>query len=187
MATRKKTIKRKIVPQKIVSTRTKNASPNYFKLVLSIGICLAAGFIGSFFTIDSISTWYQTLNKPFFNPPNWVFGPVWTLLYVLMGWSLYQIWNNHSNAVKKDETLLFSAYYWFAIQLILNVLWSIIFFGWKNPSLALATIVFMWFSIGMTVSAFFRIRREAAYALLPYWAWVSFASLLNMSVVILNS
>lgn len=183
----KKSTPRNSSRKKVLTPAREKTSPmNYFKLVLSIGICLAAGFIGSFFTIDSISTWYSTLNKPFFNPPNWVFGPVWTVLYVLMGWSLYQIWNNHSNAVKKDETLLFSAYYWFAVQLILNTLWSIIFFGWKNPSLALATIVFMWFSIGMTVSAFFRIRKEAAYALLPYWAWVSFASLLNMSIVLLN-
>ncbi|MBM3281777.1 MAG: tryptophan-rich sensory protein [Candidatus Diapherotrites archaeon] len=186
MAARKKTTKRKAVQTKTVSTRSPNASPNYFKLALSIGICLGAGFIGSFFTMDSISTWYASLNKPFFNPPNWVFGPVWTVLYVFMGWSLYQLWNNHSTAVKKNQPLLFSAYYWFAVQLILNVLWSIIFFGWKNPLLALSTIIFTWFSIGMTVSAFFRIRKEAAYPLLPYWAWVSFASLLNMSIVLLN-
>ncbi len=160
--------------------------PNGFILLLCVAICLAAGFIGSLFTVESISTWYSTLDKPFFNPPNWVFGPVWTLLYILMGWALYQVWRASATTPKPPKTITLTGYYWFAVQLILNTLWSIVFFGWKNPLLALAVILFLWFSIGMTVSAFFRIRKEAAYALLPYWAWVSFASLLNMSIVILN-
>ncbi len=186
MAREKKRFARKVGKKNTPSVSGKQIPINYFKLVASIGVSLSAGFMGSFFTLDSISTWYQTLNKPFFNPPNWIFGPVWTTLYVLMGWALYQIWNTPTRVEKKDQYLKSSAYYWFAVQLILNVLWSIIFFGWKNPLLALFTILFLWFSIGMTVSAFFRIRREAAYALLPYWAWVSFASLLNMSIVLLN-
>jgi tryptophan-rich sensory protein len=178
--------KKKGHPPKRAISHEKKQGTNYVKLLVSIGISLAAGFIGSFFTMDSISTWYTTLNKPFFSPPNWVFGPVWTVLYILMGWALYRIWNDHSHQVKKDANLIHSAYYWFAAQLILNTLWSILFFGWKNPLLALYTILLLWFSIGMTVSAFFRIRREAAYALLLYWAWVSFASLLNLSIVLLN-
>ncbi|QQR93017.1 MAG: tryptophan-rich sensory protein [Candidatus Iainarchaeum archaeon] len=156
------------------------------KLIASIGVSLAAGFIGSFFTIESIATWYLTLKKPFFNPPNWVFGPVWTILYILMGWALYCVWTHPVSSTRAGKTAHASAYYWFAIQLVLNALWSILFFGWKNPLLGLATILLLWFSIGMTVSAFFRVKKTAAFLLLPYWAWVSFATLLNLSIVLLN-
>ena len=101
---------------------------NYFKLVLSIIVCQLAGFIGSFFTVSSVSSWYLTLNKPFFNPPSWLFGPVWITLYLLMGISLYIIWNKGiTNNQSKIAVLIF------AIQLILNSLWSIIFFGLKTP------------------------------------------------------
>src|SRR3990167_5082612 len=108
---------------------------NLPKLLLSIGFCLGAGILGSFFTISSIPTWYATLNKPFFSPPNWIFGPVWTILYILMGISLYLALSGKGKGERKKAIQIFS------IQLGLNVLWSILFFGLKNPLLALVDIV----------------------------------------------
>ena len=147
---------------------------NLLKLIFSIGICLGAGVLGSFFTISSIPTWYVTLNKPFFSPPNWVFGPVWTMLYILMGYSLYLVWKK-----KKVPSI-------FWIQLILNASWSIIFFGMKSPSLALINIAVLWIAIVLTIKSFYKINKLAAYLLYPYLAWVSFASILNYSIWILN-
>ncbi|MBI2040035.1 tryptophan-rich sensory protein [Candidatus Microgenomates bacterium] len=144
------------------------------KLILSIGLCLGAGFIGSIFTVSSITTWYVTLNKPSFSPPNWVFGPVWTMLYALMGISLYLVW------LKQRIPTVF----W--IQLFLNVIWSIIFFGMRNPLLALVDIVALWIAIILTIKAFSKINKLSAYLLYPYLAWVSFASILNFAIVILN-
>lgn len=144
------------------------------KLIFSIGICLGAGFLGSFFTVSAIPTWYQSLNKPFFSPPNWIFAPVWTLLYVLMGYSLYLVW------IKKAIPTVF----W--VQLILNGFWSIIFFGMKNPTLALVDIVALWIAIILTIKAFSKINKLSGNLLYPYLAWVSFASLLNLAIVILN-
>lgn len=144
------------------------------KLIFSIGLCLGAGVLGSFFTVSSIATWYQTLNKPFFSPPNWIFGPVWTILYILMGISLYLVWE------KKKVPAVF----W--IQLILNALWSIIFFGMRNPTLALMDIVALWITIILTMKAFYKINKIAAYLLIPYLVWVSFATILNLIIVLLN-
>ncbi len=145
------------------------------KLILSIGLCLGAGFIGSIFTTSSIPTWYAALNKPPFSPPDWVFAPVWTILYIFMGISLYLVW------IKKSV----SAIFW--IQLILNISWSIVFFGMKNPSLAFVNILALWIGIFLTIKAFYKINRLAGQLLFPYIAWVSFAALLNLSIVILNS
>ncbi len=143
-------------------------------LIFSLGICLGAGVLGSFFTINSIPTWYQTLNKPFFFPPNWIFGPVWTILYILMGYSLYLVW------VKNKVPVIF----W--IQLILNAVWSIIFFGFKNPTLALIDIIALWVTIILTIKVFAKINKLSAYLLYPYLAWVLFASILNLAIVLLN-
>ena len=147
----------------------------YFKLIVSIFVCEAAGILGSVFTINSVNTWYTTLNKPFFNPPSWLFGPVWTLLYLLMGISLYLVWE------KKKVNLK-----WFWTQLALNSIWSIIFFGLKNPSIAFVEIVFLWYSIFRTIKDFEKINKIAAILLYPYLFWVSFASVLNLAIVILN-
>lgn len=151
---------------------------NLPKLIFAIGICLGAGILGSFFTVSSPSagglTWYFTLNKPFFSPPNWVFGPVWTILYILMGISLYLVW------IKREVPGIF----W--IQLILNALWSMIFFGLKNPSAALIDIIALWIAIVLTIKAFSKINKLAANLLYPYLAWVSFASVLNLAIVLLN-
>lgn len=144
------------------------------KLLFSIGICLGAGILGSVFTVSAIPDWYSTLSKPSFSPPNWIFGPVWTGLYILMGISLYLVW------LKKKVPAVF----W--VQLILNGFWSIIFFGMKNPTLALVNIVALWIAIILTIKAFSKINKLSGNLLYPYLVWVSFASLLNLAIVILN-
>jgi tryptophan-rich sensory protein len=147
---------------------------NIPKFILSIGICLGAGVLGSVFTVSAIPDWYVTLNKPFFSPPNFVFGPVWTILYILMGISLYLVWT------KRGVPTVF----W--VQLALNALWSIIFFGLKNPLLAFVEIIILWLAILLTTKSFYKINKLAANLLIPYLAWVTFATILNLSIVILN-
>lgn len=146
------------------------------KLFLSIVICLSAGFIGSVFTTPAIPVWYASLNKPFFNPPSWVFAPVWTTLYILMGVSLSYFWTKKGLAARK----------WFFIQLGLNTFWSIAFFGIKNPFLGLIVIVALIISIVKTIQLAQKVNTSAAKLLYPYLAWVSFASFLNFSIVVLN-
>lgn len=147
---------------------------NLPKLIFSIGICLGAGVLGMFFTVSAIPTWYQTLDKPSFSPPNWVFGSVWTILYILMGISLYLVWTKRK----------IPSVFW--IQLILNAIWSIIFFGLKNPTLALVDIIALWIAIVLTIKAFSKINKLAGNLLYPYLAWVSFATVLNLAIVFLN-
>jgi translocator protein len=154
---------------------------NYFKLVFSIIVCQLAGIIGSFFTVSSVSTWYLTLNKPFFNPPGWLFGPVWVILYFLMGISLYIIWDKGIKSSKSKIALSV-----FGLQLILNSLWSILFFGLKSPLLAFIEIIFLWITIILTIICFNRISKSASYLLIPYILWVSFAAILNFSIYYLN-
>ncbi|MBI2326718.1 tryptophan-rich sensory protein [Candidatus Curtissbacteria bacterium] len=150
------------------------------QLLLSIGVCLGAGFIGSFFTVSAIPTWYATLNKPIFSPPNLVFAPVWTTLYILMGISLYLVISDKRKVTSKKAVLIF------AIQLVLNILWSVIFFGLKNPTLAFIEIVALWVTIFLTIKYFYPISKLAAYLLIPYILWVSFASILNLAIVLIN-
>ncbi len=147
----------------------------FIRLVLLVALCESAGLVGAIFTLNSVSTWYPTLVKPFFTPPSSIFGPVWTFLYFLMGISLYLVWG------KKKINLT-----WFWVQLILNSLWSIVFFGLKSPSSAFIIIVFLWASIFLTMNAFKKVNKTSAYLLLPYLTWVSFATLLNLFIVILN-
>jgi tryptophan-rich sensory protein len=151
------------------------------RFVLSIAICLFAGAIGTFFTLPSIPTWYATLNKPVFNPPSYLFGPVWTILYILMGISLAIVWQKGLKTKKIRDAMFL-----FGVQLILNAFWSPIFFGAKNIFLALIIIIFMWVFILKTILAFRKINKIASYLLYPYIAWVSFATILNFSVWILN-
>ncbi len=149
-------------------------------LIFSIAVCLGAGVVGSFFTISAIPTWYATLHKPIFSPPNWVFGPVWTLLYILMGIALYKIVTSRKSQESSRAIRLF------IIQLILNTLWSIIFFGLHNPVLAFVDIVALWITIVLTMQAFYKINKVAGNLLIPYILWVSFATILNVAIVILN-
>ncbi len=147
-------------------------------LVISIIICQGAGFIGSVFTTPKINTWYAGITKSSLNPPNWLFAPVWTTLFLLMGISLFLI--------IRDKPLPKMALIAFAIQLILNILWSYFFFGLQNPMLAFAEIIILWLAIIITIYMFWPINKTAAYLLIPYIAWVSFAAILNFSLWRLN-
>ena len=151
------------------------------KLLFSLFITQAAGFVGSIFTTPKIDNWYQTLNKPFFQPPNWLFGPVWTLLFLLMGISLYLIWTGAWHHKLKEEAILI-----FIAQLVLNVFWSITFFGFQNTALAFLEILVLWTSILFTILYFAKLNKTAAYLLVPYIFWVSFASVLNFAIWYLN-
>jgi benzodiazapine receptor len=151
------------------------------KLIISILICQGAGILGSVFTSPAIPTWYASLEKPSFSPPNWVFAPVWTLLFLLMGISLYLIWERGLENKKVRRAIFI-----FAVQLALNILWSIIFFGLQVPLYAFIEIIILWLAILITIISFYKISKLAAYLLLPYILWVSFASILNFSIMILN-
>lgn len=153
----------------------------FLRYAISIGICLLAGVFGTIFTISSIPTWYAFLNKPSFSPPNWIFGPVWTILYVMMGISIALIWQK---GLKKKKVR--DAVYFFGIQLLLNAIWTPIFFGAKDLLMALIVIFLMWIFILKTILAFGKISKNASYLLYPYLAWVSFATILNFSVWFLN-
>lgn len=144
--------------------------------------CLAVGYMGSIVTKDNIPTWFAGLEKPFFNPPNWLFAPVWTLLYIMMGYAAGRIWNK----IDTHETIVKKAFLFFLIQLALNSLWSYLFFGLHNPMLASIEIVVLWLMIYETYVQFKKIDKVAAYLLIPYLAWVSFASLLTFSIWYLN-
>lgn len=155
----------------------KNRKPPSFnlkKFLLSILIVQLAGVIGSFATYRSVKTWYPLLNKPFFNPPSWIFAPVWTFLFLLMGFSLYLVWNKKNNL------------FWFWVQLLLNILWSYLFFGLQSPALAFYEIILLWITIVITISKFWKYNKIASYLLLPYLFWVSFASILNFATCRLN-
>lgn len=152
-----------------------------FKLIAAVGLCLTAGFIGGFFTAPAIPLWYNQLQKPEFNPPSWVFSPVWTILYILMGVSLYIIWNSRINQKEASR-----AYFAFGLQLGLNILWSILFFGLRNLFYAFVDIILLLAAIVATIAVFYRIDRKAALLLVPYLLWVSFASVLNYSIWQLN-
>lgn len=155
---------------------------NLYKFIIAILICEGAGLIGSVFTMSSIPTWYATLNKPVFSPPNWIFAPVWTTLYFLMGVSLYLVW-----AKKIDKKALkIKAYQVFFAQLILNVLWSLVFFGMKSPFAGLVVIIILWLLIIETIRRFAKIDKTASVLQYPYLIWVTFATILNFSIWVLN-
>ncbi|MEX1027328.1 MAG: TspO/MBR family protein [Candidatus Paceibacterota bacterium] len=154
---------------------------NILKLIIAIAVPLAVGFFGSLVTAPAIDGWYAELAKPALNPPGWVFGPVWTLLYVLMGAAAFLVWQKglESKAVRVALGL-------FVIQLVLNGVWSLIFFGLQNPLGALVDIIVLWILIVCTMIAFYRVSPVAMYLLVPYLLWVSFAVYLNAAFVILN-
>lgn len=149
--------------------------------LLCVLICLFIGGSSGLLTADSISTWYVDINKPFFNPPNWVFGPVWTALYTIMGISAGLIWNTGIQNKNTKKSLCV-----FAIHIFLNGLWSILFFRLKNPELAFIEIVLLLASIIYYTQLFYRIRPLTAWLQIPYIFWVSFASILNGSIAWLN-
>ncbi len=153
---------------------------NVLKLIIAVVVSELAGVIGAIFTTPAISGWYTTLIRPSFSPPNWLFAPVWTLLFALMGIALFLIWKNNT-ATRKN-----TAYWFFFIQLILSIVWSIIFFYYHNISGAFIEIIFLWIVIFATIIAFYKISKPAGYLLLPYIVWVSFAAILNFVIWRLN-
>jgi benzodiazapine receptor len=151
------------------------------RLIVSIVVCQLAGGLGAFFTTPAIPTWYASLNKPAFNPPNWVFFPVWTTLYTLMGIAAFLVWRKGL-----DQRRVRVALGIFGIQLILNVAWSVIFFGLFSLFGAVIAIIFLWIAILINIVTFWRISKAAGALLIPYIMWVSFAAILNVSVWMLN-
>jgi tryptophan-rich sensory protein len=148
---------------------------NLSKFIFCILITEGAGIIGSIATFSSVKTWYlNSLIKPSFNPPSWLFAPVWTFLFFLMGVALYLVWTKKNNL------------FWFWVQLLLNILWSFLFFGLHSPLFALFEIVLLWFAILITIIKFWSFNKNAGILLLPYLVWVSFASFLNFSIARLN-
>ena len=150
-------------------------------VLASILLCQAAGLIGSVFTTPAIPTWYASLKKPFFTPPSWIFAPVWVTLFTLMGISLYIVWKKGlgRRELRRGVSL-------FGVQLALNVLWSVVFFGMHSPLYGLIIIVLLWAVLLATVIAFYRISKPAGMLLIPYFLWGSFASVLNLAILILN-
>lgn len=152
----------------------------YQKLIVSLLIPLLIGFAGSLITSSSLDTWYPNLNKPAFNPPNWLFAPAWTTLFILIGLAFYLVWkDNFGGSYKLPVFIYFS-------QLILNFLWSMLFFGLKNPLAAFIEIIILWFFILINIIIFYKISKVAGILLIPYICWVSFASVLNYYIFILN-
>lgn len=154
---------------------------DYFLLAGSIILSLSAGFFGSFFTITGPGSWYESLNKPSFNPPNWLFGPVWTLLFVLMGIALFLIIRE---SWRRSEVR--KAAFMFFIQLGFNIIWSYFFFGLGNLRLAFFEIIALGLAIIATIITFYQVNKRAAMLLWPYLAWVSFAAFLNYTIWRLN-
>ena len=154
----------------------------FSKLVCSVSVCLLTGFLGSFVTMDSITTWYADLSRPSFTPPDWTFGVVWPILYVMMGVSAFLIWERGIN--KRQVKVALGL---FVLQLVLNGIWTPIFFGLHMIALALVEIVLLWAAILLTIIAFWRISKPSTFLLFPYILWVSFAVVLNAAFWHLNS
>jgi translocator protein len=154
---------------------------NAIRLIIAIAIPLAVGFTSGFLTITGVGSWYQTINKPSWNPPGWIFGPVWTTLYIMMGIALYLVWKSDASVVLKKTAISL-----FTVQLVLNFFWSLIFFNQHQIGWALIEIIAMWFFILFTIFAFAQVNKTAAWLLVPYSCWVSFATILNYAIWKLN-
>lgn len=150
------------------------------KLIISLALPLTVGAIAGIFTAKAIPNWYSTLNQPSFNPPNWLFGPVWTTLYILLGISLYIVWTLPPG---KERNMGLIA---FGIQLVLNFGWSFLFFYFKSPGFALIEIITLWISIVFMLILFYKLKPIATYLNIPYLLWVSFATILNAAYFKLN-
>ncbi len=151
------------------------------RLIISVVVCLGTGFIGSLFTRPAIQTWYATLQKPSFTPPSWLFGPVWTVLYILMGIAAFLVWRKGADSKPVQIALLV-----FIFQLLCNALWSILFFGLRSPIAGLIDIALLWVLIVATMLLFIRLSTAAGILLIPYLLWVSYASVLNYSLWKIN-
>ena len=156
-------------------------SPDLSRLLICVGAVLTASAIGSFATVRAIPTWYKGLAKPSFNPPAWLFGPAWTVLYLVMAVAVWLVWKQGIGATGVKLALAV-----FLVQLILNALWSILFFGLRSPLAGLVDIVVLWLAILATIVLFFRVSVPAGVLLLPYIGWVTFAAVLNAAILRLN-
>jgi|SRR3989344_5693930 len=159
----------------------KTRTVHFLKLIFAILVCQLAGVVGSIFTTPAIGGWYATLQKPALAPPNWVFAPVWISLFTLMGIAAFLVWQK--GLARVDVKIALGI---FLFQLTLNTLWSFLFFGLQNPAAAMIEIVVLWLAILVTIVSFFRISQLAAYLLVPYILWVSFAAYLNYLLWTLN-
>jgi tryptophan-rich sensory protein len=160
----------------------KKPKTNWLLLIGSISLAEFTGVVGSIFTINSLSNWYIYLNKPLFTPPNWIFGPVWTLLYACLGIAAYLVYQQGSKSYSARH--FYQLYY---IQLLLNIGWPLVFFGFKELWFALTVIIFLWTFIFQMIRACSELKlKSAVYLLLPYLAWVTFATALNISIIYLN-
>lgn len=155
-------------------------SKDVIKLIVSIAAPLLAGGVGAVVTTPAISTWYATLNKPWFTPPDWLFGPVWTLLYILMGLALFLVWRSPKSRTRDIGIALF------AVQLAVNVFWSFAFFGLENTLYGVLTIIPLWVLIAATIFQFYKVSKGAAFLMVPYILWVSIATALNTAAYLLN-
>ncbi len=151
------------------------------KLIIALAVCQLAGLAGSIFTTPAIGGWYAALNKPSFTPPNWLFSPVWITLYALMAVAAFLVWNKGLGVRGVKTALIF-----FGAQLILNVIWSVVFFGFRSPGLAFGEIVVLWFAIAVSIVTFYQVSKPASLLLVPYILWVSFAAVLNLAIFRLN-
>jgi len=149
-------------------------------LIFFLAITFLAAFIGNFFTMPNIQTWYATLNKPSFSPPNWLFGPVWTILFILMAIAAFLVFQTKDNSKRK------TALTFYFIQLVFNSFWSILFFGLHSPKFAFFEIIILWILILITLIKFLKIKKIAGLLLVPYLLWVSFASILNLFIWLIN-
>jgi len=156
-------------------------------LIYFLLITFLAALVGNFFTAPSIPTWYASLNKPSFSPPNWLFGPAWTILYILMAVSAFWIWSSYAKARdEKEKRKIKTAIVIYGVHLVLNALWSFIFFGLQNPAWAFFEILILWVLIMIVAWKFYQIRRIAGIFFIPYILWVTFASVLNFAIWQLN-
>ncbi|MFH1285145.1 MAG: TspO/MBR family protein [Candidatus Micrarchaeota archaeon] len=160
----------------------KGCDAEWLKIAFAVILCELAGLLGSIFTMPAIAGWYATLNKPSFNPPNWLFAPAWTMLYALMGVSAYLVWKKGTE--KKEVKIALG---FFCLQLLLNLVWSLIFFGMKSPFFAFLEIILLWLAIAATIWKFYGIDKRAGALLIPYILWVTFASVLNYYAWMLNA
>lgn len=155
-------------------------SRNIIKLAISILLPLSVGAVAGMFTSQAVPTWYASLNRPSFSPPNWVFGPVWTTLYVLLGISFFLIWKENPSKQRNLAIIIFT------VQMLLNFAWSFIFFYFNFIGAALLEIILLWISIIAMIYLFYKIKPLAAYLNIPYLLWVSFATILNAGYYFLN-
>ncbi|MGI9515880.1 MAG: TspO/MBR family protein [Pirellulaceae bacterium] len=162
-------------------TATRLASgPQVVALVASLAVCFAAAAIGGWVTTSSLADWYAGINKPAWNPPEWLFGPVWTTLFAMMSVAAWLVWR--ASGFRGAQL----AFVWFGLQLLLNVFWSFLFFGQRNPGWAAIEIVVLWLAIAITIALFWKHSRLAALLMVPYLLWVSFAAFLNFTIWQLN-